>query len=61
MAMAQYQLGHKEDAAQALARLRAVMQNARWAADPESQAFLREAETLIATKSADRKKPQPDP
>jgi WD40 repeat protein/tRNA A-37 threonylcarbamoyl transferase component Bud32 len=61
VAMAQYQLGHKEEAAQTLDRLRARMQISLWGRNADSQAFLREAETLIAAKPADRKKPQPDP
>jgi hypothetical protein len=50
LAMAQHQLGKKEEANATLARLREVMKQPRWAKDPESQGFLREAEELIAAK-----------
>ena len=61
LAMAHYQLGHKEEAAKDLTRLRKAMQNPRWAKDPESQAFLQEAEELLAGKPADGKMPDADP
>jgi hypothetical protein len=47
LAMAQYQLGHKEQAQATLARLREALTKSRWATNAESTAFLREAETLI--------------
>jgi WD40 repeat protein/serine/threonine protein kinase len=61
LAMAHQQLGHKEEAAKDLARLRAVMQTPRWVNDAESQAFLQEAETLIEGKTPDGKMPYADP
>jgi Tol biopolymer transport system component len=60
LAMAQYQLGHKAEAAQDLARLRALMQAWHWA-DAESKAFLQEAEELLAGKPADGKMPSASP
>jgi tetratricopeptide (TPR) repeat protein len=47
LAMAQQQLGDREQARQLLARLRAVIRKLPQDADPESAAFLREAEVLI--------------
>jgi hypothetical protein len=61
LAMAHYQLSDKEEAAKDMARLRKAMQNPRWAKDPESQAFLQEAEELLAGKPADGKMPDADP
>jgi WD40 repeat protein/predicted Ser/Thr protein kinase len=46
-AMAEQQLGHKEEARTALARLREVLQRPEWAEHEESRAFLREAEALV--------------
>ena len=56
LAMAQYQLGQKEQAQETLARLRKTMTKPPWAKDAESAAFLREAEMLIEGKAPDRKK-----
>jgi WD40 repeat protein/serine/threonine protein kinase/Flp pilus assembly protein TadD len=50
LAMAQHQLGRKEQAQATLARLREAMKQPRWAQDAESQAFLREAEALLQGK-----------
>jgi WD40 repeat protein/tRNA A-37 threonylcarbamoyl transferase component Bud32 len=46
-AMAHYQLGHKDEARAALARLRQAMKDPRWAQDAECRGFLREAEALV--------------
>jgi WD40 repeat protein len=46
LALARHRLGQFEKARDALARLREVMKDARLAADPECQAFLREAEAI---------------
>jgi WD40 repeat protein len=55
LAMAQHQLGRKEQARATLARLREVMKQPRWARDTEAQGFLREAEAVLQTRSADGK------
>ncbi len=55
LAMAQYQLGRKEQAQATLTRLREAMTKSRWVKDPESAAFLREAETLIEAAPATKK------
>jgi hypothetical protein len=56
LAMAQHQLGRKEQAQATLARLREAMKELRCAKDADSAAFLREAETLIEGKDPDPKK-----
>jgi predicted NACHT family NTPase len=56
LAMAQHQLGHKEQARTTLARLRETMKQPRWAKYVEAQGFLREAEALIDGKAAEPKK-----
>jgi hypothetical protein len=55
LAMAQHQLGHKEQAHAMLVRLREVMKQKNWAKNAEAQGFLREAEALIEGKPADKK------
>jgi hypothetical protein len=45
--MAHHKLGQDDEASKLLARLRGMLQQDRWKADAESQAFLREAEALI--------------
>jgi hypothetical protein len=50
LGMAQYRLGHKEQAQATLARLRDAMQKPEWAGNAEAQGFLREAEALIEGK-----------
>jgi tetratricopeptide (TPR) repeat protein len=47
LAMAQHQLGKKDEAKATLARVREIMKQPGWAKDAEAQGFLREAETLI--------------
>jgi hypothetical protein len=47
LAMAQHQLGHKEEAQTTLVRLRQAANKPRWARAQETQAFLREAESLL--------------
>jgi len=47
IAMAQYQLGHHEEAKKSLKRLRGLLKEGSFAGDPEGQGFLREAEALI--------------
>jgi hypothetical protein len=49
LAMAQHQLGQLRQAQQTLARLRECMQQPGRAEDTEAQAFLREAEALLAS------------
>ncbi len=46
LALAQHRLGQSEKARDTLGRLRALMKNPASARDPESQAFLREAEMI---------------
>jgi eukaryotic-like serine/threonine-protein kinase len=48
LAMTQQKLGHAEEAQAELQRLRERMKAPRWAKDDEAQAFLREAEALLA-------------
>jgi WD40 repeat protein/serine/threonine protein kinase len=48
LAMTQHQLGQNEQARMTLARLRLVMKEPQWAANAEAEAFLREAEALLA-------------
>jgi hypothetical protein len=52
LAMAQHQLGRKEQARATLARLQEVIRQPRWAQDAEAQTQLREAEELLKTKPA---------
>ena len=52
LAMAQHQLGKKDDAETTLGRLREVMKQPAWANYAEAQGFLREAEELIEGKGA---------
>jgi WD40 repeat protein len=52
LAMAQHQLGKKDEAKTTLARLREAMKQPRWANNAEAQGFLREAEEFIEGKSA---------
>jgi hypothetical protein len=54
LAMAQHQLGKKDEAKATLARLREVMKQPRWAKDAEAQSFLREAEELIEGKPTEK-------
>jgi WD40 repeat protein/serine/threonine protein kinase len=49
LAMTEHQLGHKEQAATTLARLREVTIEPRWARNAEAEAWQREAETLMAS------------
>jgi Flp pilus assembly protein TadD len=50
LAMAQHQLGHKEQAQDVLARLRKIVQQPQWIKDDEAQSFLHEAETVLGGK-----------
>jgi hypothetical protein len=50
LAMAQHQLGQKEQAQATLGRLREVMKQPDWAQNAEAQGFLREAESLLQGK-----------
>jgi tetratricopeptide (TPR) repeat protein len=52
LAMAQHQLGRKEQAEATLARLREVVKQPRWATDAGTQDLLREAEQVLKTKPA---------
>jgi hypothetical protein len=56
LAMAQHQLGKKDDAKATLGRLRDVKMQLRWANNAEAKDFLREAEELIEGKPADYRK-----
>jgi tetratricopeptide (TPR) repeat protein len=47
LAMAQHQLGKKDEAKATLARLREIMKQPGWANNADAQGFLRETETLI--------------
>ncbi len=49
LAMVQHKLGHKDQARALLDRLREIMKSPQFSKDPESQAFLREAESLLDT------------
>jgi tetratricopeptide (TPR) repeat protein len=51
LAMTRYKLGHKEEASRILTRLRAAINQSRWAKDEEAQAFFHEAEKLLAEKA----------
>jgi hypothetical protein len=55
LAMAQHQLGKKDEAKVMLGRLREVMKQPRWANNAEAKGFLREAEELIDRKPASKK------
>src|SRR5262249_24944190 len=54
LAMSHFRLGHKEQARTTLRRLRAAMQESRWAEDAEARGFLSEAAELIEGKSVAR-------
>ena len=45
--MAQHRLGHSDEARKLLDRLHQLLQQDDWKDDADSQAFLREAESLI--------------
>jgi tetratricopeptide (TPR) repeat protein len=47
LAMAQHQLGRRQEAQATLTRLRQVAKQPRWAREPNTQGFLREAESLL--------------
>ena len=47
LANAQHRLGRSDEARKLLDRLRQLLQQDRWKNDADSQAFLREAESLI--------------
>ena len=55
-AMAQYQLGHKDQARTLLERLRAALNEPQGANASESEGFLREAEALLAGKKLEPRK-----
>jgi hypothetical protein len=57
LAMAQQQLGQKEQARATLERLRQVMKKWQWTNNVDAQAFLREAEDVLKTKPVDGKSP----
>jgi WD40 repeat protein len=61
LTMAHQKLGHQEEAAKDLARLRALMKEPRWAYHPESKRFLREAEEVFVDQPTDGKMPYADP
>ena len=48
LALVEHQLGHPDRATALLARLREIMKQPQWAKDPESQALLHEAESVLA-------------
>ncbi len=48
LAMVEHQLGHKDQARALLDRLREIMKQPQWAKDPESQALLHEAESVLS-------------
>jgi hypothetical protein len=52
LAMAQHQVGQKEQAQGTLERVRETMKRLEWSKDADCQALLREAEELIASKPA---------
>jgi tetratricopeptide (TPR) repeat protein len=54
LAMAQYQLGQKEEAKATLDRLREVLMHPRWFRIAESRSFLQEAEELIEGEPVDQ-------
>ena len=47
LAMSQFQLGQRPQARETLSQLQKLMQDSRWAKHAESQAFLREVESLV--------------
>jgi hypothetical protein len=55
LAMAQHQLGKKDEAKATLGRLREIMKHPSWAKNTESAGFLREAEELIEGKAGGKK------
>jgi tetratricopeptide (TPR) repeat protein len=61
LAMAQHQLGWKEQAQTTLARLREVMKQPRWARLAFAHDFLREAEDVLGTKPANAAEKRGDP
>src|SRR5438094_1711398 len=48
LAMVEHQLGHPDRATALLDRLREIMKQPQWAKDPEAQALLHEAESVLA-------------
>jgi hypothetical protein len=52
LAMTRHQLGQKDEAKAALARLREIMKQPHWAQNAEAVSFLQEAEELIEGKAA---------
>jgi WD40 repeat protein len=56
LAMAHHQLGQRQQAQAAFARLREVMGQPQWAADAPAQGFLREAEELLKAGPATEKR-----
>jgi Tfp pilus assembly protein PilF len=56
LAMAQHQLGRKDEAKATLTRLREAMKQRPWANDAEAQGFLQEAEETLNEKPASEKK-----
>jgi hypothetical protein len=56
LAMTHHQLGQEELAQAALARLRVIAARPKWAKDQEVRNFLREAETVLASKQAEATK-----
>ena len=59
LAMVEHKLGHQDRATAWLDRLREIMKQPQWAKDPESQALLHEAESVLAAppKPPESKKP----
>jgi hypothetical protein len=53
LAMAEHQLGHKDQAQATLKRLRETLQKPQWAMNQECQDFLRETEALLAGKKVE--------
>jgi tRNA A-37 threonylcarbamoyl transferase component Bud32 len=56
LAMAQHQVGKKEEAKSTLVQLRNVMKTKRWSHDLEALGFLREAEELIEDKTTNKER-----
>jgi tetratricopeptide (TPR) repeat protein len=56
LALAHYQLGHKEQAQATLGRLQKAMKQPKWTRNADAQSYLREAEELIGGKAADNRK-----
>jgi len=48
LAMVEHKLGHPDRATALLDRLREIMKQPQWAKDPESQALLHEAQSVLA-------------